>query len=125
MNLRTNSVSCALHRKPLAASVVALFALAAPEAFAANTWHVTSCADSGTGSLRNIIVNNAASGDTVDFSQLNSTNCPGSTISLTTGAITIGETLSLRGPLPPNPRITITGYYNGAYQNDRLINHTM
>jgi len=124
MNNPVKTALSGARRRPLAASVATLFALAAPQAFAA-TWHVTSCADSGAGSLRSIIVNNASSGDTVDFSQLNSTNCPSSTISLTTGAITIGEKLTLAGPLPPNRRITISGYYNGAYQNDRLINHTM
>jgi hypothetical protein len=121
------SVVSSAGRKPLAAAVAITFALASPAALAANTWYVTSCADSGSGSLRSIIVNNAASGDTVDFTQLNSSNCPSSTISLITGAITIGEALTLAGrpATASTPRITITGYYNGKYQNDRLINHTM
>src|SRR5262249_53471169 len=87
---------------------------------AAATWSVTTCADSGSGSLRDIVANFAASGDTVDFAQLNASNCASSTISLTTGAITIAQSsLILQGHAQ-----TITGYYNGAYQNDRVLNHT-
>lgn len=54
---------------------------------------VTNCADSGNGSLRATVAT-ALSGDTVDLSQL---AC--STISLTSGAITVGQaTLYLNGP---------------------------
>ena len=53
-----------------------LFSPTAPDAFAVNTWQVPKCADSGAGSLRGIVAIVAASGDTVDFSQLNSSNCP-------------------------------------------------
>ena len=116
------SIMSAAKRQPLAACIAALLALAAPEAMAANTWNVTNCADSGAGSLRDIVTNSAVSGDTVDLSHLNASNCPGSTISLVTGAIAIPQqTLALSGP---SSRITITGYYNGAYMNDRLVNHT-
>ena len=109
-------------RKPLAACCTALFAVLAPELSTASTWPVTSCADSGPGSLRAVVGSpSTVSGDVVDLSGLNSSNCPGSTISLTTGAIAIPQgTLSVEGP---SSRITISGYYNGAYQNDRLINH--
>jgi len=110
-------------RKPLAACCAVLFALAAPEAWAANSWPVTSCSDSGAGSLRAVVGSpSTVSGDTVDLSGLNSSNCPSSTISLTTGAVAILQsTLTLKGP---SNRITVTGYYNGGYMNDRLIDHT-
>lgn len=114
------SILSVARRKPLAACCTVLFSLAVPEAFAANTWQVTNCADSGAGSLRDTVANVAASGDTVDFSQLNLSNCPSSTISLTTGAIAITQgSLTLLGHAQ-----AITGYYNGAYQNDRVLTHT-
>jgi hypothetical protein len=118
----TKSVLLAARRKPLAVGIAALFALAAPEAFA-TTWTVTTCADSGSGSLRDIVANSAVSGDTVDLSKLKTNyGCASSTISLTTGAINIPQqTLFLTGP---TDRITITGYYNGSYENDRIFNHT-
>lgn len=114
------SVLSGVRRKPLAACCAALFALAAPEAFA-STWQVTTCADSGPGSLRAVIGDPmTVSGDTVDFSSLNSSNCPSSVISLTTGAITIAQkSLTLQGHAQ-----AISGYYNGAYENDRIFNHT-
>lgn len=60
----------------------------------ATTWIVTNCDDDGLGSLRDIIVNDALSGDTVDMSGL--APC---TISLTTGAIITGvDDLTLVGP---------------------------
>ena len=106
----------AARRKPLAACFAALFALAAPQAFAA-TWVVNSCDDHGSNTLRDVVTNFAQSGDTVDLSQL---SC--SVISLTTGAITIPQTsLDLQGP--PN-HITISGKYNGTTENDRIFNHT-
>jgi hypothetical protein len=59
----------------------------------ATTLPVTSCADSGTGSLRQV-VHDATSLDTVDLSKL---TC--SQISLTTGAIAVGQdSLSIIGP---------------------------
>ena len=43
-------------------------------------------------------------------------------IASTTGAINIPQqTLFLTGP---TDRITITGYYNGSYENDRIFNHS-
>jgi hypothetical protein len=112
-----------VRRLPLAACVAALFGLAVPEAFAATTWTVTTCADHGSGSLRDIVTNSAVSGDTVDLSKLKTNyGCLSSTVSLTTGAIQIPQqTLFLTGP---TDRITIGGYYNGSYENDRIINHT-
>ena len=109
----------ASRRKALATGVAASLALTAPDVFA-NTWFVTTCADSGAGSLRDIVANSAVSGDTVDFAELNSSNCPSSTISLSTGAITIAQnSLTLQGHAQ-----AIAGYYNGAYQNDRILTHT-
>ncbi|GAA0723291.1 choice-of-anchor Q domain-containing protein [Dokdonella soli] len=112
--------SIARRRKPLAACFAALFALAAQEAIAANTWTVTTCADSGPGSLRAVIATPATlSGDTVDLSTL---SC--STISLTTGAITIAQNeLNIQGP---SRHEVITGYYSGtrSTENDRIFNHT-
>ena len=78
-------------RRPLAAGMAALFAVSAPGlSCAASTWTVNSCdqGNSGTGmsgTLRYAVAN-AASGDTVDMSGL---GC--STITLTTGAITIAR----------------------------------
>lgn len=55
---------------------------------------VSSCDDNGPGTLRDAVQNFAADGDEVDLSEL---NC--STISLTTGAIIIGQdSLTIHGP---------------------------
>ncbi len=112
---RRSPIEC---RRPLAKCIAAMFALAAPEAFA-NTWTVTSCADHGAGSLRDIVAApTTLSLDTVDVSA-----CSVSGISLTTGAIHVTQdSLFLRGP--SDGFTTITGYYNGAIENDRIINHT-
>ena len=122
MSHERNPVLSTARRKPIAACCAALFALAAPQAFA-TTWEVTTCADSGSGSLRDIVTNSAISGDTVDLSKLKTNyGCASSTISLTTGAITILQNdLTLIGPAD---RITLTGYYNGSYENDRILKHT-
>ena len=107
-------------RKPLAARCCVLFALAAPKAFA-STWMVTNCNDSGPGSLRAVVAAaSTVSGDTVDFSSLNSSNCPSSVITLTTGAITIAQ----NGLVLQGGGQGITGYYNGGFENDRIFNHT-
>ena len=89
------STLSAIRREPLAACCAALFALAAPEAFATQSWIVSSCNDDGTpGTLRYVVANQAQSGDTVDMTAL---NC--SYISLATGAITIPQaSLVLQGP---------------------------
>ena len=108
-------------RTALALAVVAGFSIAAPPAFA-TTWPVSNCADHGAGSLRDVVSNpSTLSGDTVDLSGLNAANCPGSTITLTTGAIVVPQpTLTLTGPAS---RITLTGFYNGAYMNANLVQH--
>jgi len=94
-------------RQPLAACVASLFALSAPASvIAANTWIVDNCSEGSSGDLGTrhgtlrFAVINAASGDTVDASSL---NCPGSKISLTTGAIGVGITVQ------PKDSLTILG----------------
>ena len=123
MKILADSMRIYRRRRPLAAGVAAMFALAAPETLAATTWVVKNCSDAQPDSLRAIVASSALSGDTVDLSKLGSTySCPGNTIALTSGALTLQQsTITLNGP--PGG-ITITGYYNGAYQNDRLIRHT-
>jgi hypothetical protein len=65
-----------------------------PPARLGTTWIVSNCDDDGAGSLRDIIDNNAASGDTVDMSEL---TC--GVITLTTGSIiTDADDLTLLGP---------------------------
>lgn len=78
---------------PIASALAAAFLLAAPDARALQT--VTTCADSGTGSLRAAIAN-AGNGDTVTFNA-GAMNC--STITLTTGALVVHQAdLTLTGP---------------------------
>ena len=107
--------------KPLAACVAAIFSLSAPAAMAA-TWTVNSCSETSigvgnTGTLRYAVAK-AASDDTIDMTGL---TC--STISLTTGAITIAQdSLTLNGP--GMDRLTITGKLNATTEDDRIINHT-
>ncbi len=81
--------------RPLAVCVATIFALAAPAAMASSTWLVSSCGDSGAGTLRNVVAApTTLSGDTVDMSTL---AC--STISLTTGSLYIAQNgLTLHGP---------------------------
>jgi hypothetical protein len=106
----------------LAACLAAALALSAPLVAGAATWTVDTCseANSGsgsTGSLRYAVAN-AASGDTIDLTQL---AC--STISLHTGAIAVTQdTLVLQGP--GVDALEISGRYNGSYQNDRIITHS-
>lgn len=116
----SESILAAARRKPIATCCAALFALAAPEAFAA-TWTVTNCNDSGSGSLRDIVANSAASGDTVVVSA-----CLVSGISLTTGAIQVAQNdLTMYGaPSGSGSFTTVTGYYNGGYQPHRVFVHT-
>jgi hypothetical protein len=94
MNASIRVALAALRMKPLAASFTTIFALAAADA-TATTWQVTTCADSGPGSLRSVVGDPAVvSNDIVDMSSL---SC--SAISLTTGAITINQhNLTLQGP---------------------------
>ncbi|HEX5123210.1 MAG TPA: choice-of-anchor Q domain-containing protein [Rhodanobacteraceae bacterium] len=99
-----------LHRRPLALCLAAV--LAAPLPALASTITVTTCADSGAGSLRDAVAT-AISGDTIDFDA--GLGC--STISLTSGAITIANgadgqplaNLTIEGP--GRNALTIDGGY--------------
>lgn len=77
-----------------------------PHAPTAQSWPVTSCADDGPGSLRQVVANNQTqSGDTIDLSQI---QC--ATITLSTGAIDIPQNdLTLRGPGATRLTIDATG----------------
>jgi len=115
------------HRKPrllpLAACVIGLFGVTAA-GVCATTHYVQNCNDSGTGSLRSIIDDtaNTMSGDAVDLSQLGT--C-GSSISLTTGAITVTQNnLTIQGPA--GSHATVTGYYYATRSSElfRVLTHT-
>lgn len=81
-------------RNPLALGIAACLLLTTPLPGLAAERLVTNCNDSGQDSLRDVIDNQAQSGDTVDLSYL---IC--GTISLTTGAIYIEQdNLTLLGP---------------------------
>jgi hypothetical protein len=78
---------------------------------AASPWTVKNCFDHGTDSLRDVIQNQAQSGDTVDLSQLpvlcGSTD---SKITLTTGEIAImQDDLTLKGPDAAAGTVTVSG----------------
>jgi hypothetical protein len=101
-------------RTPLYACVAALFGLSAHSAVSAATRLVTSCEDAGPGTLRAVIGDPGThSGDTVDFSAL---YCSNSTLSLTTGAISVLQS-----------DLTIQGTRNiqvlAKYGNARLFSH--
>lgn len=99
-------------RKPLAICIAALFALSAAPAIA-NIVTVSTCADSGAGSLRSAIAS-AVSGDTVSMTSL---AC--SSISLTTGAIHILQSdLTVTGP---SNKVTIDHFYSSP--SDRILVH--
>ena len=109
----------ALHRRPLALCLAALLATSTSPAIA-STLTVTSCDDSGAGSLRDTVAA-AVSGDTIEFDA--ALAC--STITLTSGAITIATgadgqplaALEIRGP--GRNALTIDGNYT-----DRVFAHT-
>ena len=63
----------------------------------AATFVVTSCSDSGPGTLRDVIDNFAGDGDTIDMTQL---TC--GTITLGTGLVTSVNNLTIEGPGPTN-----------------------
>jgi hypothetical protein len=120
-------------RRTLAGCIISALSIAAPQAAtAAATWVVDSCngddAVSGnigakTGTLRFTIAN-AASGDTIDVSQI---GCPNSKISLTTGEITITQaSLTIKGPGATGLVIDGTGLPSGATgpYNSRPFTHT-
>lgn len=96
-------------RKPLAACVAAVFALAAPTVYA-DTF-VQNCNDTGPGSLRAAILA-APDGGRVNMTQLttSSTNCSTSTITLRTGDLHASQNnLTIDGPA--SGRFRITGKY--------------
>jgi hypothetical protein len=92
--------------RPLAAVLATLWAASAAVSAPANIV-VTNCADSGTGSLRDAI-NTAVSDDVIDMTHL---SC--STISLTTGALVMGQSIiEINGP--GQNKLTIDGGSKGA-----------
>ena len=105
------AASTRLKRTRLAAGAGAIFTIAAP---AAHAVAVSDCGDSGPNTLRGIILNPAtSSGSTIDTA-----TC--STITLTTGAIAIGQSaLTITNS---SARTTITA--KGSPVNDRIFNHT-
>jgi hypothetical protein len=121
------------HRRPLAASAIALFAVSTTSAWAVPP-AVTNCNDSGAGSLRYAVdpVNGAVSGDTIDMSGL---GC--STITLTTGAIVVGQKiLTIQGKedptglsinqTSPNSRVIVHNYAGSSghlYLQDLLVGY--
>ena len=120
-------------KKALAAAIILAGGFAATETHATSTWTVNTCADTTTGSLvtktgsLRFAAQNAATGDTIDLSQLPTTySC--STITLQTGAVNFAQqSLILQGSAA-NP-ITISGKYCPAagsctVEPDRIINHT-
>jgi hypothetical protein len=82
-----------------------------PDHPAASPWTVKNCYDHGTDSLRDIIQNQAQSGDTVDLSQLPMLcSATDSKITLTTGEIAIAQNdLTLQGPDPADGTVTVSG----------------
>ncbi len=120
MKISTKSVLSVARRKPLAACCALLFALATPEALAANNLIVTNCFDSGGGSLRDVVTNLAQDGDTVDMTGL---SCVNSTISLTTGAVVVNQAnLTLLGPGSSRLKINSGGNSTASHDNG-IINH--
>jgi len=111
-----------VRRNPIAACIASLFAFSTP-AMAGAILPVTSCADSGADSLREVI-SNAASGDTVDLSGLTGANaCANSKISLTSGEIPIKQDdLTIKGPGAANLAIDGSGLPSGP-GDYRLFHH--
>lgn len=106
---------------PLASCIAALFGLAVHhDALAATTHLVSSCADHGAGTFRDIVADTVGTvtGDTIDF-----TNVAPCTVSLNTGAIAITQD-ALTILAPSDNKVRIGGKYGLSIENDRLINHT-
>ena len=106
-------------RRLLCACIATMCATAAvaakePPRAPANIDVVTSCSDSGAGSLRDVVAH-AGGGDTIDLSAL---TC--GQISLTTGAISIAQTdLALTGP--GRDKLTLDG---GLIRSNGVLYHT-
>ena len=99
MTIASPATRSGLRRRPLALCLAVILAAPATPALAA-TITVSNCADAGAGSLRDAAAS-AISGDTIDFSA--TLDC--STISLTSGAVTIGQ----GGDGQPIVNLTIDG----------------
>jgi len=113
-------------RRPLCAGIASLLALSAPTAFASpSVWPVTSCSDSGAGSLRDVIgAVTTVSGDTVDLSGL--TNCVDSKVSLSTGEIFVMQNdLTILGPGKSILAIDGTNLPGGStnFNDSRIFTH--
>lgn len=120
MIVTTTSLAPARHPRitTLATCLAAALAFTAPDAMAFNRV-VLNCNDSGSGSLRDIVTNQAQDGDTVDLSQL---SC--STITLTTGEIAvIVNNLTLTAGPGANSALTIDGGWSAGHHN-RVLAHT-
>ena len=114
-----------LHRRPLAACVASLFALAAPAAMATNRI-VTSCLDDdGPGTLRSVIASpSTVSGDIVDLSAL---VCADSRITLAAGASHIvvpQASLTIKGPGAAALAIDGTQLDDGNPNASNVFEHT-
>ncbi|HZP66444.1 MAG TPA: choice-of-anchor Q domain-containing protein [Rudaea sp.] len=106
----------------MAASIAAVLALSVEHVSAASsTFLVANCNDDGIGSLRKQ-VSLAGDGDIVDLSHLGTGNegCAASVITLSTGAIVIGQnSLKIIGPVS---RISIQT--DASALSDRIFKHT-
>jgi hypothetical protein len=120
MTIASRATRSGLRRRPLALCLAVILAAPAMPVLA-STITVTTCADSGTGSLRDAVAA-AVSGDTIEFSA--TLGC--STISLTSGAITIGQggdgqpIVNLEIDGPGRNALTIDGGYA-----DRVLVHAV
>ena len=87
-----NSIKASLLVRGIAALAVCALAVLAPMSADANTISVSNRDDSGPGSLRQAIAE-AKPGDTITFDVIG-------TITLTSGALNIGQDLTIQGPSP-------------------------
>ena len=114
-------------RQPLAASITAFFALAAPTVALADTWIVDSCDESSHatagvnhGTLRYALAQ-ATSPATLNLTLL--TGCSGSKISLSTGELeTTLDTLTINGPGANLLKLDASGLPS-LYGNSRVLAH--
>ena len=99
--------------RPLAAALTLGFGLSlAPTTYAA-TFSVTNLNDSGAGSLRDAInqANGAAGADTINFTVTG-------TITLTSGALTISDDVTISGPGAASLTVTPTANYTAFYMTN-------
>jgi hypothetical protein len=130
MNVIYSSTLAGTRRRPLAVCLASIFSLSTPAtALAATVWPVTSCNESGAGSIRDVIAAvTTISGDTVDLSGLTGVNaCTNSKISLTTGEIFVPQaSLTIKGPKTSVLTIDATGNAGGFHGpfTSRVFTHT-